>query len=123
MCSEILAVDSCIVFAGTEFSIFNIIAARNSMVGRQNKSEREREKERERERERIGTSKQASAEHRKTVCLHARHAHIAMHSAKQHRRRACDTKQAVHWPQADFAMRSARVVQEAILPRWICAYK
>ena len=34
----------------------------------------------------IGTSKQASAEHRTTVCMHARHAHIAMHSAKQHRK-------------------------------------
>ena len=33
----------------------------------------------------IGTSKQASAEHRTTVCMHARHAHIPMHSAKQHR--------------------------------------
>ena len=35
----------------------------------------------------IGTSKQVSAEHRKTVCMHARHAHITMHSAKQHRHR------------------------------------
>ena len=35
----------------------------------------------------IGTSKQAAAEHRKTVCMQARHAHIAMHSAKQHRHR------------------------------------
>jgi hypothetical protein len=33
----------------------------------------------------IGTNKQASAEHRKTVCMHALHAHITMHSAKQHR--------------------------------------
>ena len=33
----------------------------------------------------IGTSKQASAEHRKTVFRHAPHAHIARHSAKQHR--------------------------------------
>ena len=33
----------------------------------------------------IGTSKQASAEHRETVSMHARHAHIAMHSAKQQR--------------------------------------
>jgi hypothetical protein len=35
----------------------------------------------------IGTSKQAAAQHRKTVCMQARHAHIAMHSAKQHRHR------------------------------------
>ena len=35
----------------------------------------------------IGTSKQASAEHRKTVFRHAPHAHIARHSAKQHRHR------------------------------------
>ena len=34
----------------------------------------------------IGTSKQASAERHKTVSMHARHAHIAMHSAKQHRK-------------------------------------
>ena len=34
----------------------------------------------------IGTSKQAAAEHRKTVCMQARHAHIAMHSATQHRK-------------------------------------
>ena len=34
----------------------------------------------------IGTSKQASAEGCETVCMHARHAHIAMHSAKQHRK-------------------------------------
>jgi hypothetical protein len=35
----------------------------------------------------IGTSKQAAAEHRKTVFRHAPHAHIARHSAKQHRHR------------------------------------
>ena len=35
----------------------------------------------------IGTSKQASAEHRKTVFRHSPHAHIARHSAKQHRHR------------------------------------
>ena len=34
----------------------------------------------------IDTSKQASAEGCETVCMHARHAHIAMHSAKQHRK-------------------------------------
>jgi hypothetical protein len=41
-----------------------------------------------------GTSKQSSAECRKTVCMNARHAHAAMLSAKQHghRMRACVTK-------------------------------
>ena len=71
----------------------------------------------------IGTSKQASAEHRVTLCMHARHAHIVMHSTKQHRKPGMRYRASIAWAQADFAMRSARVVQAAILPRWICAHK
>jgi hypothetical protein len=71
----------------------------------------------------VSENRHQQASSRTPQCMHARHAHIECIQQNNIACRACGTKQEVHRAQADFAMRSARVVQAARLPRWICAHK